>query len=81
MPKIPSHGWRDHVRVLEAAGFIVEREKGDHIVLTKPGVARPAVVPKKNDLHMDIIHNNRRLAGLSHNQYYRLLTGPKSNKH
>ena len=74
MSKIPSHGWKDVVRVLEAEGFKFDRQKGDYLVYTKPGIARPAVVPRKNDLDINIIQSIRKTIGISRNRYIQLLS-------
>jgi hypothetical protein len=39
------------------------REEGDHMVLTKAGVARPVVIPKYSSVPVFIIKNNLRTAG------------------
>jgi predicted RNA binding protein YcfA (HicA-like mRNA interferase family) len=36
------------VRALEACGFVVTRQRGSHVVLTKPGLRRPVVVARRN---------------------------------
>jgi predicted RNA binding protein YcfA (HicA-like mRNA interferase family) len=32
------------VKIFEWDGFTVKRQKGDHLILTKPGVKRPVVI-------------------------------------
>jgi predicted RNA binding protein YcfA (HicA-like mRNA interferase family) len=44
MPKITSVDYRTLIQVFELDGFHVSRQKGDHIVMTKPGVPRPIVI-------------------------------------
>ncbi len=36
------------VRALVACGLVVKRQRGSHVVLTKPGLPRPAVVAMHN---------------------------------
>jgi predicted RNA binding protein YcfA (HicA-like mRNA interferase family) len=54
------------VKVFELDGFAVKREKGDHMILTKPGVKRPLVI-KKSPRNVPITHflTNLRTAGIS----------------
>ncbi|MCR4408345.1 MAG: type II toxin-antitoxin system HicA family toxin [Anaerolineae bacterium] len=44
LPKITPVHYRTLIRVFELDGFTVSRQKGDHIVMTKPGVSRPLVI-------------------------------------
>ena len=60
MPKLKPTEWRVPVRVFGADGFTIERESGSHIVMTKPGVARPVIVPKYPAVGIDIIRANMR---------------------
>jgi predicted RNA binding protein YcfA (HicA-like mRNA interferase family) len=50
------------VRVLEIEGFVLARERGDHMIFTKPGVLRPVVVPRYDALPVFIIKNVLRTA-------------------
>jgi len=49
------------------------RAEGDHFVYTKPGVARPAVIPDWDEVQVFIIKNNLRTAGLSREEYFAVL--------
>ena len=60
-------------RVFELAGFTCSRSEGDHFVFTKPGIARPVVIPNWNPVPVFIIKNNLRTAGISREEYFRLL--------
>jgi len=59
--------------VFELAGFVLAREEGDHRVYTKPGIARPVVIPSYRAVPVFIILNNLRTAGLSRADYLSLL--------
>jgi predicted RNA binding protein YcfA (HicA-like mRNA interferase family) len=59
--------------VLEHEGFVLARESGDHIVFTKRGIDRPAVVPRYNPLPVFIIKNVLRTAHISRERYLELL--------
>ncbi|MCY3853341.1 MAG: type II toxin-antitoxin system HicA family toxin [Gammaproteobacteria bacterium] len=75
MSKLTPLDYRKLVRIFESVGFTVERQKGSHIVMSKPGVARPVVFPKSKNVGVDIIKNNMRTAGISREQFFELLKG------
>jgi predicted RNA binding protein YcfA (HicA-like mRNA interferase family) len=62
------------VKVFEAEGFIVSRHRGDHLILTKPGVSRPLVI-KTSPREVPVTHivTNLRTAGISRERYFELL--------
>ena len=62
------------VRVFELEGFTVKRHKGDHLVLTRPGVIRPVVI-KTSPREVPVTHilTNLRTAGISRERYFELL--------
>ena len=68
----PTH-WRTLVKVFEAAGFHTDRIAGSHVIMTKPDVARPVVVPKYPEVGRDIILSNLRTADISRERYFELL--------
>ena len=45
MPKIAPVSYQTLVRVFEKDGFHFQRQRGDHLVYTKPGIPRPLVIP------------------------------------
>ena len=61
------------VRILEHEGFALARERGDHMVFTKPGIERPVVVPRYDPLPVSIIKNVLRTARISRERYLELL--------
>jgi predicted RNA binding protein YcfA (HicA-like mRNA interferase family) len=73
MSRIAPIHFRKLVRVLEREGFILARESGDHMMFTKPGIERPAVVPRYNPLPVFIIKNILRTARISRDRYLELL--------
>ena len=73
MPRIVPIHYRKLVRVLQLEGFTLSRERGDHMVFTKPGVDRPAVVPRYDPLPVFIIKNILRTARISRERYLELL--------
>jgi predicted RNA binding protein YcfA (HicA-like mRNA interferase family) len=60
-------------KVFEKAGFRCVRTEGDHFVYTKEGVKRPIVIPAWPEIPVFIIKNNLRSAGVSRQEYFRLL--------
>ncbi len=68
----PTH-YRRVVRILEHEGFALARERGDHMVFTKPGIERPVVVPRYDPLPVFIIKNVLRTTRISRERYLELL--------
>ena len=62
------------VKVFELAGFAVRRQKGDHLILTRPGVKRPLVI-KTSPREVPVTHilTNIRTAEMSRERYFELL--------
>ena len=62
------------VKVFELDGFTVKRQKGDHLIMTKPGVKRPVVI-KTSPREVPVTHilTNLRTAGMSRERYFELL--------
>lgn len=73
MPRLTPTDWQTQVKIFEADGFTFEREKGSHLVFSKPGVARPVIIPKYKEIGLDIIKSNMRSAGMSRKRYFELL--------
>jgi len=55
MPRIARIHFRRLVRILEFEGFALVRERGNHMVFTKPGIERPVVLPRYDPLPVFII--------------------------
>ena len=72
MNRVTPTDWRTLVKVFEAVGFHTDRISGSHVIMTKPGVARPVVVPKYPEVGRDIILSNLRTAGISRERYLQL---------
>jgi len=73
MPKLSPVSYKHLVRIFEADGFACVRIEGDHMVMTKPGLTRPVVIPKYAAVPVFIIKNNLRTAGMSRERYFELL--------
>jgi len=73
MPRIIPIPPRRLRRVFERTGFRCVRTEGDHYVYTKEGVTRPIVIPDWPEVPVFIIKNNLRSAGISREEYFKLL--------
>ena len=73
MPKLTPPSWQTLVRIFEADGFEIDRQEGSHIVMVKPGVDRPVIIPKYDEIAVFIVKNNMRTAGMSRQRYFELL--------
>jgi predicted RNA binding protein YcfA (HicA-like mRNA interferase family) len=72
--KITPIRYQDLIRVFEGAGFNIRRKRGDHIVMTKPGVKRPVAIKTSPRLvPVTHIRTNMTTAGLARDEYFRLL--------
>lgn len=65
--------WATLVRIFEAVGFTVDRQRGSHIIMVKAGTLRPVVIPQHRAVGVPIIQNNLTTAQLSREQYFELL--------
>ena len=74
MPKLMPVDYRDLIRVFELDGFTVSRQRGDHIVMTKPGVLRPVVIKTSpHQVPVTHIRTNLTTAGMSRERFFELL--------
>jgi len=73
MPRFTPVDWRTLERVFMAAGFRFARQEGSHRAYVHEGVARPVVIPTYSEVPVFIIRNNLKTAGLSRDDYFRLL--------
>jgi predicted RNA binding protein YcfA (HicA-like mRNA interferase family) len=73
-PKITPTHYLKLVKVFELDGFTVMRQKGDHLIRTKPGISRPVVI-KTSPRNVPVTHimTNLRTAGMSRDRYLELL--------
>jgi predicted RNA binding protein YcfA (HicA-like mRNA interferase family) len=72
--KITPISYQVLVKVFEAEGFTISRYRGDHLILTKPGVSRPVVIKTSPcEVPMTHIMTNPRTAGISRVRYFELL--------
>jgi predicted RNA binding protein YcfA (HicA-like mRNA interferase family) len=74
MPKITPISSARLARVFEKAGFRLVRQEGDHCIYAKEGVIRPIVIPMRRNVPIFAIKNNLRSAGISRDEYFKLLS-------
>ncbi len=74
MPRITPVSSRKLGKVFERAGFRLARQEGDHCIYVKAGVIRSVVIPISRDVPVWIIKNNLRTAGISREDYFKLLS-------
>jgi predicted RNA binding protein YcfA (HicA-like mRNA interferase family) len=72
--KIVPISYQELVRVFEMDGFVFKRQKGDHLIMTKPGVRRRLVI-KTSPRKVPVTHimTNLRTAGMTRDRYFELL--------
>ena len=73
MPRFTPVDWKTLERVFVAAGFRLARQEGSHRSYVKDGIARPVIIPTYREIPVFIIRNNLKTAGLSREDYFRLL--------
>ncbi len=64
---------RTLAKLFEQDGFTFDRQRGDHLIYTKPGVRRPLVIPMYREVPVFIIKNLLRTADMSRERYFDLL--------
>ena len=65
--------WKTLECVFLKAGFAFENQEGSHRTYRRKGVPRAVVIPTYREIPVFIIQNNLRTAGLSRDDYFRLL--------
>ena len=73
MPRIAPVDWRVLVNVFFAVGFQIARQEENHRSYTKRRIARPVVIPVYDEVPVSIIRTNLKTAGISRDEYFRLL--------
>lgn len=65
--------WRELEKICLLLGCERTRIKGDHLVMTRPGMARPVVIKIDSDLGEDIVRTNMQTLGIDRKQFEKLL--------
>ncbi len=75
MPPLRPVDYQMLVKVFEQEGFTFSRQRGDHLIVTRPGAKRPLVIPMYKAVPVFIIKNLLRTAGMSRERYAALIAG------
>lgn len=73
MAKLPAIGGREARRAFEKAGWVFDRQRGSHMILTRPGVAVNLSIPDHRVLDRGLLRGLIRDAGLTVEEFVRLL--------
>jgi len=73
MPRLPRLSGREAAAVFERAGFGVRRQRGSHIILTRPGHLATLSVPDHEELKVGTLRSLIRKAGLTVDEFVALL--------
>jgi predicted RNA binding protein YcfA (HicA-like mRNA interferase family) len=65
--------WQELRDVCRLLGCVESRIKGDHLIMTRPGMARPVVIKMDRDLGEDIIRSNMRTLEIDRHELERQL--------
>jgi len=55
-------------------GWNESRTKGDHLAMTRPGMARPVIIKMVKDLGEDIVRSNMQTLGVSRKEFEQLIS-------
>jgi len=73
VPRLTCLPWGKIVCAFEQIGYKRAGQKGSHIKLEKAGAARPLIVPRYDEVGIDIILNLIRTAGITREGFLALL--------
>lgn len=73
MPRQPRISGQKAVRALRRAGWEVNRQRGSHVILTKPGTLYTRSVPQHPVLGPGLLRDLLRKAGLTVEEFTELL--------
>lgn len=73
MPKLPRISGEQAVRAFVKAGWIISRQQGSHVVLTKPGAILTLSIPLHRELGPGLLRDQLRKAGMTVDELVGLL--------
>lgn len=73
MPPLPQVSGRQAVAAFERAGFQMRRQRGSHIVMTKPGFPETLSIPDHRTVQPGTLRSQIRKAGLTVEEFIQLL--------
>jgi hypothetical protein len=65
--------WKELRDVCKLAGCVEERIKGDHLIMSRSGMARPVVIKMDSRLSEDIVRSNMRTLDIDRKEFERML--------
>ncbi len=65
--------WQELRAVCLLLGCSESRVRGDHLAMTRPGMARPVIIKMVKDLGEDIIRSNMLTLGVSRKEFETLI--------
>ena len=77
MSRLLALSWRDVVRGLNRAGFILDRQRGSHIVLYHPASNATVVVPRHKEIKKGTLNQILRQGELSQEALIKLISPGK----
>lgn len=72
--------WKELRDICLLTGYVESRTRGDHLIMSRPGSARPVVIKMDADLGEDIIQSNKRTMGLTTAEFEALLEQVRGKK-
>ena len=72
--------WQELRDVARLLGCVEERVKGDHLIMSRSGMARPVVIKMDKDLGEDIVRGNMRTLGIDRKEFERLMDVVRRNR-
>ena len=72
MPKLPVISGEEAVRAFERAGWHVDRRKGSHVVMLKPGSMASLSIPQHRELAPGTLRSLIRAAGMTVKEFIKL---------
>jgi len=60
---VAEYHWKRVVQVFLRWGLVITRQTDNHLVLTRPDLSRPVIVPKYTNIQDDILASNLRTIG------------------
>jgi predicted RNA binding protein YcfA (HicA-like mRNA interferase family) len=73
MSHIAPISWKKFEKFLFYIGCKLSRQKGDHLIYSRPDLKRPVVVPKENEIPVFVIRNNLRILNIASGEYLEIL--------
>jgi predicted RNA binding protein YcfA (HicA-like mRNA interferase family) len=65
--------WQELRDVCRLLGCVQSRVKGDHLIMTRPGLPRPIVIKMDRNISEDIVRSNMRTLGIDRAELERQL--------